>query len=802
MLQDADHWEQLQALFHLAEETPDEELDELLLVACPDTELRQRAAALIRASRTKPEPGKPVDTPGRRIGPYLVLRHLGSGGIGTVYLVERTTAGVVQRAALKVLTRSAAGPFFVERFAREQQILASLDHPNITRLLDAGVSEVGEPYLTMEYVDGVHLDVYCDDRALGISERLHLFLRVCEAVAYAHRSLVVHLDLKPSNILVSEAGGIVKLLDFGTSKLIQPDSLLTTTVMATPAYASPEQLRNEPVTTVCDVYALGAILFELLSGRRPNQDSSVAAIIERSMKELPPESITAAVTAAAADHRGLTETRLRSMLTGDLATIVAKCITPRPRDRYVTVEALIVDVQRYLAGRPILARPQTTTYRLSKFVRRNRTLVATVSVLVCCLLAVGGYAGWKREQAYREGQRALQMQNFMTELFKLANTYYMGKPAATVPELLQLGVKLTPELIQDPGDRRAAQLSLAKSMYDDNDFTPAQELFSDIIDDSRRNRDIPRLAEAEAYAGKIAYRMGQSDAAASLSADSLLLSHRSGVSPSVRVRIIMYFVQNQVDRGVRTPEDEHLLRLAVAESRSRALPAREQAWAIGSLAYYLSATDELAEAKALANQALAIYAGEPFALCDRSEMHSLLANIQSQSGDSAGSIPFYQQAYVESRSCSGDASENTLGDQIMMARAMIKSGRAVEAIPVLESALPAWKKTYPSDLDLPVPLSFLARAYLQTSQFEKAEAAAAQAVQIQTGKIDPNTVRAAICELLLAQALQGQRRVAEALPHAEKADREYAAVHTMSAAEKVYAAQAHQLVVDLQNGRK
>jgi serine/threonine protein kinase len=351
MLQDADHWEQLQALFHLAEETPDEELDELLLVACPDTELRQRAAALIRASRTKPEPGKPVDTPGRRIGPYLVLRHLGSGGIGTVYLVERTTAGVVQRAALKVLTRSAAGPFFVERFAREQQILASLDHPNITRLLDAGVSEVGEPYLTMEYVDGVHLDVYCDDRALGISERLHLFLRVCEAVAYAHRSLVVHLDLKPSNILVSEAGGIVKLLDFGTSKLIQPDSLLTTTVMATPAYASPEQLRNEPVTTVCDVYALGAILFELLSGRRPNQDSSVAAIIERSMKELPPESITAAVTAAAADHRGLTETRLRSMLTGDLATIVAKCITPRPRDRYVTVEALIVDGRFWRAHR-------------------------------------------------------------------------------------------------------------------------------------------------------------------------------------------------------------------------------------------------------------------------------------------------------------------------------------------------------------------------------------------------------------------------------------------------------------------
>ena len=278
MTSDIEHWEQLQALFHLAEDVPDDALDRLLLTACVEPGLRIRAKALIMAERKGQLDSVSSIAPSQsgKIGPYTILRHLGSGGIGSVYLVERIVGGAVQRAALKVLTLHANEPFLIDRFSREQHILASLDHPNITRMLDAGISEAGQPYLVMEYVDGVHLDTYCDDRSLGIPERLQLFLRVCEAVAYAHRNLVVHLDLKPSNILATEAEGIIKLLDFGTSKLIQPDSQQTTTVMATPAYASPEQLRNEAVTTSCDIYALGAILFELLAGRRPNQDSSVA----------------------------------------------------------------------------------------------------------------------------------------------------------------------------------------------------------------------------------------------------------------------------------------------------------------------------------------------------------------------------------------------------------------------------------------------------------------------------------------------------------------------------------------------
>src|SRR6202789_3169634 len=348
MQPDSENWELLQALFHLAETTPDEDLDRVLAERCPDEALRLRALAIFHASNAEAAEDAPRGAPllNGRIGPYQLIRHIGSGGIGSVYLVERNLGGAIQRSALKVLAPHAAGPSFVERVHREEHILASLDHPNITRMLDAGLTETGQPYLVMEYVDGAHLDVYCDTRKLGVRERLLKFVHICDTVAYAHRNLIVHLDLKPSNIFVT-SDGTVKLLDFGTSKLIQPDSLLTTTVMATPAYASPEQLRNEPVTTACDVYALGAILFELLAGRRPGNQASVAVMIERAMKEQEPERLPDAVTGDAAAQRGMSESRLRQLLSGDLATIVAKCLSPRAKDRYPSLDSLTGDLQRY-----------------------------------------------------------------------------------------------------------------------------------------------------------------------------------------------------------------------------------------------------------------------------------------------------------------------------------------------------------------------------------------------------------------------------------------------------------------------
>jgi serine/threonine-protein kinase len=770
MAKDSENWEELQALFHLAEDTPAEELDVVLLAACADPELRRRARALVLASRLNADSpalsGAPVLS--GRIGPYLVVRHLGTGGIGAVYLVERIVGGTIQRTALKVLSLHAAGPFFVDRFAREQHILASLDHPHITRMLDAGLSDTGEPYLVMEYVDGVHLDTFCDDRSLGVVARLQLFLQVCDAVAYAHRNLVVHLDLKPSNILVTEEQGNIKLLDFGTSKLIQPDSLLTTTVMATPAYASPEQLRNEAVTTACDVYALGAILFELLSGRRPNQDSSVAAMIERSIKELPPEPITGAVTPGAATHRGLTQTRLLNILRGDLATIVAKCLSPRPKDRYASVDALITDVQRYLAGRPILARPQTTTYRLTKFVRRNRKAVVAGVLAGLALLMTGSYAVWRQEQAFREGQRALQMQTFMAQLFKLANSDYTGKPAATVPEFLQLGVTVLPDFIANSSDRRAAQLSLAESMFNNGAYRDAEPVFLAVVKTSKESHDVPAEAEAEAYAGDIEYVLGKPDLGYALTSHALSLANAKGVAPSVRVEIEDIYASRREGAGYQSDQNLAILQAAADESVRAHLPERQIAAATNELALTLEQHGRLAKAEAMFRQTLDIYKREPYAICDQGEILHNLGSIRSQRQDIAGSLVYYRQAYESVRQCSGDDSLKTLEIQSYMANALIRVGNPQLVVPMLEDALPKWRKAVGSESsDMATPLLFLTRAYIATGDFVKAEHSAAELIHVLEGKYNPHSSTMGVCQEAWAQALAGQHRYREALVHAQ-----------------------------------
>lgn len=365
MNSDSQHWHELQELFDLAEAAPANERTGVLKQVCTDDLLRDRVLALLRAAELPPAVDRdPAEQHHRQIGPYNILRLIGSGGVGTVYLAERTIAwDVQQRVALKILAPHAAGSSFVDRFAREQRILASLDHPSITRLLDAGISDLGQPYLVMEYVEGEHLDAFCVSRNLDQRARLALFGKICAAVAYAHRSLVLHLDLKPSNILVTP-DGMPKLLDFGTAKLLEPDRNFTSTVMATPAYASPEQLSHHPVTTLSDIYSLGVILFELMTGQRPGEDSTTA-------------------------------------LSGDLLTITRKCLAATPGDRYATVDALADDIARYAGGLPILARPQTLTYRVRKFVRRNTWNVALVASVILGMASAIAYSFWQARTAQR-----------------------------------------------------------------------------------------------------------------------------------------------------------------------------------------------------------------------------------------------------------------------------------------------------------------------------------------------------------------------------------------------------------------
>ncbi len=762
------HWLEMQELFHLASEAAPGERTRILTEASSDAALVDRVLALVAAAET------PVSAPGggsfsKHVGPYTIVRLLGSGGMGSVYLAERVMGGAIQRCAVKVMAVHAAGPQFQTRFQREQQILASMNHPHITKLLDAGLTETGNPYLAMEYVDGVDVLRYCDAQTMPIAQRVALVLQICDAVSYAHRNLTVHLDLKPSNILVTEEGE-VKLLDFGTSKLIDVDSTSTATIMATPGYASPEQLRNQAVTTACDIYALGAVLFELLAGRRPFADSSLSAMLANAVNEVEPQRLTTAVTDEAATTRGVSADKLRQELSGDLCSIVACCLRSRALDRYTTVDSLAADLRRYLDGRPVTAHKQTATYRLMKFVRRNRVAVLTSAIGLLLLLASGVYAYVRQEQALRAGERAQKMQTFLSNVFRLANSNYTGKPAATIPEFLQLGVRVLPDFIKSPADQRAALLNLAQSMFDNGDREEARQVFLKVAKSAAAAHDANDEAEADAFAGHIAYQVGDESQGADLTVTALALSRERGVQPSVRVWSEIYYAQDRENSGHQTDSNLQLLRDAVEEARNKKLPDRELAFAMYSLASDLEERGKLEEAEGLINQSLAIYNSEPYAVCDQSQMYADLGYITGQRGDYLNSVPLFQRALQGSISCAGPNNTETLKVQDFTAGALLHVGQAKAAADMMEDALPRWRKAKASGPDLVNALFYTTLAEKASGHLDRAEATGREMLEVAQRTLSAKSHMFGAGEQAVAETLIAEGKFLDALPHAELAD--------------------------------
>jgi serine/threonine protein kinase/TolB-like protein/thioredoxin-like negative regulator of GroEL len=357
----------------------------------------ERGAPLVAELADGPRASPAAAAGGRLVGVYRLVAELGEGGMGTVHLAERVDGHFEQRVAIKLLKQGLADEDAKRRFLQERQILARLDHPGIARLIDGGVTAEGTPFFVMERVEGRPVTAYCDEQGFGIEQRLRVFLEICDAVQYAHRSLVIHRDLKPSNILV-DAAGRVKLLDFGIAKLLaggsggSPLEATRTFVRAmTPEYAAPEQVRNEPVTAATDVYSLGVLLYELLTGQRPYQvGRGGLSEMERAILEQEPlrPSARTATAPGPTGAGGPRETRRR--LRGDLDRIVLKALEKAPERRYPTAQALAADIRRHLDGLPISARGDNALYRARKFVRRHRAGVAAVAMtgIAVVLLAV------------------------------------------------------------------------------------------------------------------------------------------------------------------------------------------------------------------------------------------------------------------------------------------------------------------------------------------------------------------------------------------------------------------------------
>ncbi|HEY6641598.1 serine/threonine-protein kinase [Povalibacter sp.] len=426
---------------------------------------------------------------GQRLGPYRVLRKLGSGGMGDVYLAERADEEYQQRVAIKLVRAGAFTPQIQSRLRTERQILAKLQHPNIARLLDGGRAPDGTPYLVMEYIEGDPIDVYCDQRRLSLDERIALVRTVCAAVHYAHQNLIVHRDLKPSNILITP-GGEVKLLDFGIAKLLDTrHSAHTLTVthmdyrIMTPAHASPEQVRGDTITTASDIYVLGVLLFELLSGRKPFQlVGSRLTDMERIICEQEPPLPSAMIDRAAQESpdvlasivtcRSTTTTRLRRDLRGDLDNIVLMAMRKNPLRRYQSAEQLSADLEHHLAGEPVLATRDSWLYRTRKFVARH-TLPVTLSAVAVLLLATfavitfiqARHIARERDVVAAERSRAEQVSSFLVELFQLSDPSKSRGNQVTARELLDIGARRVNVGLADQPETRATLLGTIGRVY-------------------------------------------------------------------------------------------------------------------------------------------------------------------------------------------------------------------------------------------------------------------------------------------------------------------------------------------------
>jgi len=459
-----DGWDRVEAALEAALEVDPENRPTLLDRLCAgDVELRQEVDSLLAAGvpdddflelpletfaapyldHVAQDPVE-VDYPGETVGRYRLIESIGRGGMGTVWLAERADGQFEQRVALKLIKRGMDTDEILQRFLRERQILARLEHPEIARLLDGGVSEDDRPYFVMEYVAGEPITEHCDRRRLSIDGRLRLFIHACQAVQYAHRNLVVHRDLKPANVLVTEKGE-VKLLDFGIAKLMSDDLDATRAgaeaVLMTPEYASPEQVAGEPVTTASDVYQLGVLLYELLSGHRPHSTRGrLTTDVRRAVLEsVPPRPSTAIRRVTSIVHRdGVTEEieprvvterrgtnieRLRRRLRGDLDTIAMRALRKEPDRRYPTAEDLARDVERHLSHLPIRFGAEDFVYRAGKFLRRHRIGVATAAAVV--LLAAGG-ASFYTVQVRGERDRARQEAAKATETAQIMGRFFQG----------------------------------------------------------------------------------------------------------------------------------------------------------------------------------------------------------------------------------------------------------------------------------------------------------------------------------------------------------------------------------------
>ena len=724
---------------------------------------------------------------GYTVGAYRLVSPIGQGGMGTVWLAERADGRFEGRAAVKLLNLSLMGSRRLrgeERFKREGSLLARLTHPNIGRLIDAGVAASGQPYLVLEYIDGLPIDRYCDQHGLGVDDRIRLFLDVLAAVAHAHANLVVHRDLKPSNVLVS-ADGHVKLLDFGIAKLLQTEDCTILTreggAVLTPEFAAPEQVTGSEVTTATDVYSLGVLLYLLLGGQHPAGSGfkSPADLVKAIVDTDPPrlsETVTTStetpetlVTNAA--RRASTPDKLRRLLRGDLDTIVAKALKKSAQERYDSVTALADDLRRYLAHEPIGARPDTLAYRTTKFARRHvKAVMAGAGVFALIAVLIGFYTSRlaaERDRARIEAQKSAKVSELMTELLTGADPF-RDKPNPDVRDLLDAGAaRVQKELASEP-EVLAEMLTAIGRVYLRLDIIDkAQPLLEQALELGRRSKtpEHPRLAQTLNDLGVLLRENGRPAESVAMLEEALAMRRRLLGEKHKDIAVTLSELGRSFESQGQDDRAEALGREALAMRRELlGEQHRETATSLGDLGLLLWQRGDYAGAEPLLRQSLDVSRralGEHH--LNVSTAMSNLALVVGDRGDTKTAEALFRQAIDVRRNALGPTHPGLAVPLNNLAFALREQGKYDEAVKALEEAI-GLAIAAQGDQSRPVAhyRTNLARIYLARGDAAIAEPLLRRSLAVRLHEFGDDDWRVGVTKSLLGSALTSLRRYDEA----------------------------------------
>ena len=780
----ADRWQRVQELFERALEREPEAREAYVREASGgDAALQAEIDELLAAdSRSSDEfltdmigevardmaEADAAEWEGRTVGPYRLMGEIARGGMGTVYLAERADAAYEARVAIKFVRGSVAGPELLSRFLAERQILADLTHPHIARLVDGGALDDGTPYLVMEHIEGEPIDGYVERHRLDTRARLTLFRKVCDAVQHAHGRLVVHRDIKPSNILVT-ADGTPKLLDFGVAKLLDPTSEGEVTQtggavgLLTPAYASPEQVRGEPITTATDIYSLGVLLYRLLTGALPYEaDTRRGVELARAITDETPEapSRVAARATAPGEPRQVDH---------DADAIVLTALAKERERRYVSVQQLSEDVGRLLDGKPVRARPATRTYRLSKFVARHRAGVFAGMTAVALIAGLTGFytarLASERDAALFERQKAEQVAGFLERLFRVSDPSEARGATITAREVLDSAVAHLPAELSDQPQVRAAMLYTLGGVYANlglgRDARPLLERGLTLRHANPAGGS-PTVGDFLSRLGGIELDLGQFDSAAVLlrQAVTALDTTRDAADRPIEAR---FTLTNALRRAGRLDEADTIVSDAVVRARANGADSLVAA-ALSARGALLITRRRGTEAEPLLREALERYRAllgddEPRTITTLSNLGQALY-VQTRFADAE---PIMREVLALRRRVFGEEHPLTGTAWNNLSALLQSQGRPTDAEPAARRALEIYRASYGEKHQrVTMVMTNLGSMLLAMGRLDEAERMHREALAIMQEILRPGHINIAVSYNNLAHVLEQGRRFGEA----------------------------------------